>query len=66
MFVEQPPGFAWVSEQPPGFAWVSEHFKVAIAAGFRQHGIHIPCLVKNIRCGVVPVPLLVKMSICMV
>ena len=35
-------------------------------AGFRRHSIHIPRLVKHMRCGVVPVPLLVKTSICMV
>ena len=34
--------------------------------GFWRHSIHIPCLVKNMRCGIVPVPLLVKTSICMV
>ena len=30
-----------------------------VQAGFRRHSIHIPCFVKNMRCGVVPVPLLV-------
>ena len=37
-----------------------------VVPGFRRHSIHIPRLVKHMRCSVVPVPLLVKTSICMV
>ena len=45
---------------------VNEGVTSQIIAGFVRHCIHIPRLGKKIRCGLVPVPLLVKMSICLV
>ena len=55
-----------VSVEPMTELLNSFGFRMLLKSGFRQHSIHIPRLVKNMRCGVVPVPLLVKTSICMV